>query len=115
METMAVLSSGLVDRIGHGTFIHPSSGGSKALHNIVKDQSIPLGNIFASLCKYFSSQLVFLITFCRFYVKGQLNSKPAKNLSVLIVEFCPEFRQFIVMIFLFPANNNLDGSCCSKL
>lgn len=41
-ETLEVLSSGLVDRIGHGTFIHPASGGSTALHSIVKDKKIPI-------------------------------------------------------------------------
>ncbi|KAG0724135.1 Adenosine deaminase-like protein A [Chionoecetes opilio] len=41
-EALAVLNSGLVDRIGHGTFLHPASGGSQALHTLLKDQNIPL-------------------------------------------------------------------------
>lgn len=49
-ETLEVLSSGLVDRIGHGTFIHPASGGSTALHTIVRDEKIPLGNNLCFFC-----------------------------------------------------------------
>ncbi|XP_045608180.1 adenosine deaminase-like protein isoform X1 [Procambarus clarkii] len=41
-ETLAVLKSGLVDRIGHGTFIHPNSGGSQELLNYVHHNQIPL-------------------------------------------------------------------------
>lgn len=41
-ESLAVLNSGLVDRIGHGTFLHPATGGSEALHSIVREQNLPL-------------------------------------------------------------------------
>nr|XP_053631464.1 adenosine deaminase-like protein isoform X5 [Cherax quadricarinatus] len=41
-ETLAVLRTGLVDRIGHGTFIHPSSGGSQELLYYVQHYHLPL-------------------------------------------------------------------------
>ncbi|XP_071528704.1 N6-Methyl-AMP deaminase isoform X2 [Panulirus ornatus] len=41
-ETLAILQSGLVDRIGHGTFIHPDSGGSQELLQHVRNCQIPL-------------------------------------------------------------------------
>ncbi|KAK8387139.1 hypothetical protein O3P69_018063 [Scylla paramamosain] len=41
-ETLTMLNSGLVDRIGHGTFIHPDAGGSKELHAVVRKQNLPL-------------------------------------------------------------------------
>lgn len=42
VETLTVLNSGLVDRIGHGIFIHPDTGGSKELLAVVKKQNLPL-------------------------------------------------------------------------
>ncbi|XP_027210038.2 adenosine deaminase-like protein [Penaeus vannamei] len=41
-ETLEVLKTELIDRIGHGTFIHPETGGSQELMQLVKDQGIPL-------------------------------------------------------------------------
>ena len=79
-----MLTSGLVDRIGHGTFIHLDivivmwgggmcqatkaiwhvhldSGGTKTLHTIVKEKNIPLGKFFFSL--YFNPILQGLISY----------------------------------------------------
>ncbi|XP_068237629.1 adenosine deaminase-like protein isoform X2 [Palaemon carinicauda] len=41
-ETLAILKSKLVDRIGHGSYIHPGSNGSHEMLQIVKQQSIPI-------------------------------------------------------------------------
>lgn len=41
-ETLAILKSGLVDRIGHGTYIHHEMGGSHEMVHLVKEQNIPL-------------------------------------------------------------------------
>ncbi|KAG7167534.1 adenosine deaminase-like protein [Homarus americanus] len=41
-ETLAVLKANIVDRIGHGTFIHLASGGSQELLDLVKHYQIPL-------------------------------------------------------------------------
>ncbi|XP_042887728.1 adenosine deaminase-like protein [Penaeus japonicus] len=41
-ETLELLKTGLIDRIGHGTFIHPDTGGSQELSQLVKSQAIPL-------------------------------------------------------------------------
>lgn len=34
------------DRIGHGTFIHPSSGGNKEMEELVTRLKIPLGEVW---------------------------------------------------------------------
>ncbi|XP_063603002.1 adenosine deaminase-like protein isoform X2 [Penaeus indicus] len=41
-ETLELLKTELIDRIGHGTFIHPETGGSQELLQLVKCQAIPL-------------------------------------------------------------------------
>lgn len=43
-EAKEILNQDLVDRIGHATFLHPLSGGSESLTNIVKEKKIPIGN-----------------------------------------------------------------------
>ncbi|MPC39324.1 Adenosine deaminase-like protein [Portunus trituberculatus] len=60
-ETLAVLNSGLVDRIGHGTFIHSDTGGSEELHTVVRKQNLPLGKSFPIpyMLYYTSTELCF--------------------------------------------------------
>ncbi|XP_066965205.1 adenosine deaminase-like protein isoform X4 [Macrobrachium rosenbergii] len=41
-ETLAVLKSALIDRIGHGSYIHHESSGSLEMVEMVKQQNIPI-------------------------------------------------------------------------
>ena len=43
VEDSRVLLQLVPDRIGHGTCLHPTEGGSQELLDIVKKNSIPLG------------------------------------------------------------------------
>ncbi|CAL4058725.1 unnamed protein product, partial [Meganyctiphanes norvegica] len=50
-ESLAVLRSGFIDRIGHGTYLHTAMGGDQACEKIVAKSLIPIEICLSSNCK----------------------------------------------------------------
>lgn len=50
-ESLAVLRSGFIDRIGHGTYLHTEMGGDQACEKIVAESLVPIEICISSNCK----------------------------------------------------------------